>query len=176
MAGGAGSLWWRALNQHQVTSNIEELGRGRFSADCNFQLVGSCCKWIILHLQYFAVLDTWITESFWDTYSIAASGLILHTTFCDPAYNVLLLLACYSAQFSVTVTATLTFRVSYAQTQLSFFVASRWKKWNMEKGDREWSELLNDLNAMEGAVHVAVERLTKLTGCDSVILYWQTFC
>ena len=38
----------------------------------------------------------------------------------------------------------------------------------MEKGDREWHGLLYDLDAMEGAVHVAVERLTKLTGCDSV--------
>ena len=38
----------------------------------------------------------------------------------------------------------------------------------MEMGDREWHELLNDLDAMERAVHVAVERLTKLTGYSSV--------
>ena len=38
----------------------------------------------------------------------------------------------------------------------------------MEKGDREWHDLLNALDAMEGAVHIAVERLTKLSGCDSI--------
>ena len=43
----------------------------------------------------------------------------------------------------------------------------------MENDDREirqeQHELLNDSDAMEGAVRVAMERLTKLIGCDSVI-------
>ena len=38
----------------------------------------------------------------------------------------------------------------------------------MDKGDRELHDLLNDLDAMEGTVHVAMERLIKLTGCDSI--------
>ena len=38
----------------------------------------------------------------------------------------------------------------------------------MEKGGRELHDLLNDLDAMEGAVHVAMDRLTKFTGCDSI--------
>ena len=38
----------------------------------------------------------------------------------------------------------------------------------MDKGDRELHDLLNNLDAVEGAVHVAMERLIKLTGCDSI--------
>ena len=38
----------------------------------------------------------------------------------------------------------------------------------MDKGDRILHDLLNDLDAMEGTVHVAMERLIKLAGCDSI--------
>ena len=38
----------------------------------------------------------------------------------------------------------------------------------MDKGARAMHDLLNDLDAMEGTVHVAMERLIMLTGCDSI--------
>ena len=35
----------------------------------------------------------------------------------------------------------------------------------MEKGDREWHDLLNDLDAMEGAVHIAADKADRLRFC-----------
>ena len=38
----------------------------------------------------------------------------------------------------------------------------------MEKGDQELHDLLNDLDAIEGAMHIAIEQMTKLNGCDNI--------